>query len=207
MWSSHTEQVTWLSPPIAKDHTSVSRRHFFMSTNTPFPQNNGAVHNTAQILKHIMSSAMEVELGVLFINSELTTQLWHTLAKMGHPQPPMPVQTDHLTAYGVITNKIFLRATKAMEMCFHCLSNQEQQQHFHFYWRPGKTNYVNYWTKHHPATHHKLMRQVFLTSMAKINSKTALAEMQPAAADGPQAMINRAIRTKVSTTKAATRVC
>ena len=62
--------------------------HFFMSTNTGFPPNNGTVHNTAQILKHIISSAMEAELGKLFINSKLTTQLHHTLVELGHQQPP-----------------------------------------------------------------------------------------------------------------------
>ena len=45
--------------------------HFFMRTNTTFLPNNAAVHNTIQILKHIMSSAMEAELGMLFINSNL----------------------------------------------------------------------------------------------------------------------------------------
>ena len=31
------------------------------------------------------------------------------------------------------------------------------------YWRPGKSNYAEYWTKHHPETHHKNTRKQFLT--------------------------------------------
>ena len=81
-----------------------------------------------------MSLAMEAELDILSMNSKLAMQLQHTLAKMGHPQPLMPVQIDNLTVYGVITNKIILQAMKTMDMHFHWLCNQEQQQHFRFYW-------------------------------------------------------------------------
>ena len=86
--------VSYLSEPKAQ---SQAGEHLFMSTNTTFLPNNWAVHNTAQILKHVMSSAVEAELGMLFINSKLTTQLWHTLARMGHLQTPMLVQTDNST--------------------------------------------------------------------------------------------------------------
>ena len=75
-----------------------------MSINTAFPTNNGAAHNTAQILKHIMFLVTEAELGMLFVNSKLTTQLRHTLAKMGHPQPPVLVPTSNSTAYGIVRN-------------------------------------------------------------------------------------------------------
>ncbi len=34
---------------------------------------------------------------------------------------------------------------------------------FQIYWRPGKLNYANYWTKHHPESHHRNMRKEFLT--------------------------------------------
>ncbi len=30
-------------------------------------------------------------------------------------------------------------------------------------WWPGKLNYTNYWTKHHPEMHHRNMRKEFLT--------------------------------------------
>ena len=71
-----------------------------MSTNTILPPNKRAIHDMAQIIKHV-----EAELGALFINSKLATQLRHTLAKMGHPQPPMPVQIDNSTTYGMLPTK------------------------------------------------------------------------------------------------------
>ncbi len=50
-----------------------------------------------------------------------------------------------------------------MDMQFHWLQDQECQQHFRAYWRPGKVNYADYWMKHHPAPHHQNMRKEFLT--------------------------------------------
>ena len=33
----------------------------------------------------------------------------------------------------------------------------------HNLWRPGKLNYTDYWTKHHPTKHHQNMRKEFIT--------------------------------------------
>ena len=64
--------ASYLSEPKAQ---SQAGGHFFMSANTAFPPNNGAVHNTTQILKQFVSLTAEVELGALFINSKLAMQL------------------------------------------------------------------------------------------------------------------------------------
>ena len=43
--------------------------HFFMSSKGENSQDNGAVLNVAKIIKSVMSSATEEEIGALFINS------------------------------------------------------------------------------------------------------------------------------------------
>ena len=43
--------------------------HFYLSNNAEVPPNNGSIHNVAQIIKAVMSSAAEAELGALFINA------------------------------------------------------------------------------------------------------------------------------------------
>eukprot|EP00804_Cyclotella_cryptica_P015730 CCRYP_013373-RB/>CCRYP_013373-RB protein AED:0.48 eAED:0.48 QI:0/-1/0/1/-1/0/1/0/73 len=53
-----------------------------------------------------------------------------------------------------------------MDMHFHWLHDRECQEQFCIYWRPGKLNYADYWTKHHPATHHQNVRQEFITPYA-----------------------------------------
>ena len=42
--------------------------HFFMSNNNNISPNNGAVFTISKIIKAVMSSAAEVELGAMFIN-------------------------------------------------------------------------------------------------------------------------------------------
>ena len=99
------------------------------------------------------------------------------LEEMGHKQPPTPIQTDNAMAEGVINSKITPKRTKAMDMRFHWLRDRECQEQFRFYWRPGKTNYADYWTKHHLPSHHVNMRKEFLTpavviEMLKMNKST-----------------------------------
>ena len=55
-----------------------------------------------------------------------------------------------------------------MDMRFHWLRDRECQQQFRFYWRPGKLNYADYWTKHHSAKHHRNVRREYLTPMVTL---------------------------------------
>jgi hypothetical protein len=138
--------------------------HFFLSENDHYPNNNGAVLTIAQIIKTVMSSAAEAELGALYINAREVIPLRHLLLKMGHPQPPTPIQTDNSTALGVVNNTIQPKRTKAMDMRFHWLRCRINQKHFRPYWRAGATNLADYVTKHHPAIHHQAVRPLFLTT-------------------------------------------
>ena len=54
------------------------------------------------------------------------------------------------------------KQTKAMDTRFHWLQDRECQEQFRIHWRPGKLNYADYWTKHHPAKHHRNTRREFL---------------------------------------------
>jgi hypothetical protein len=116
-----------------------------------------------------MSSTAEAELGAMYINARKAVEEGIILEEMGHKQPATPVQVDNTTAKGIINKRVQPKRTKAMDMRFHwlwdCSINQEQ---FRFYWRPSPTNYANYWTKHHPAAHHRNMRPVFLTPFSQL---------------------------------------
>jgi hypothetical protein len=142
--------------------------HFFLSHDVPNPPNNEAILNIAQIIKAVMSSAAEAELGALFINAKEAVYIRQILAKMGHPQPPTPIQTDNSMAEGVINNKIQPKRTKSMDMRFHWLRNRATQQQFRFYWRPGGKNYADYYTKHHSPAHHQQVRDTILTRYKEI---------------------------------------
>jgi hypothetical protein len=138
--------------------------HMFMSNTDEIPPNNGAVLNISQIIRAVMSSAAEAELGALFINAKTAVSIRHTLVELGHPQPRTPIQTDNSTAHALLTNKILPKALKAMDMRFHWLRDRAAQGQYRYYWRPGTQNMADYFTKHHPASHHKSFRSQILTS-------------------------------------------
>ena len=95
--------------------------HFFCSSDVSDPPNNGAVLNISKILKAVMSSAAEAELGALYINANEAVPMRQLLTEMGHKQPKTPIQTDNTTAYGVVNHNIQPRHIKAMDMRFHWL--------------------------------------------------------------------------------------
>ena len=152
--------ASYLSEPKAR---SRAGGHHFMSEDEPDPKDNGAILNLAKIIKAVMSSAAEAELGGLFLNAKAAVPIRTTLEELGHKQPPTPVQTDNSTACGVVNNEIQPKATKAMDMRFYWLKDREAQKQFRIYWRKGKLNRGDYVTKHHPAIHHKTIRPSFLT--------------------------------------------
>ncbi len=135
-----------------------------MAVNDKIPINNGAILNILQVIKSVMSSAAEAELGALFINAKTTVSMHTTLEELGHPQTQTPMQTNNSIAHALITNKILPKALKAMDMQFHWLSCHEAQGKFRYYWRPGTQNLADYWTKYYPASHHTAFCPQILTS-------------------------------------------
>jgi hypothetical protein len=110
-----------------KNAHSRAGGHFFLSNDEPFPQNNGAILTQASIIKAVISSTAQAELGALFLNAKEAVYLHQILTEMGHPQPRTPIQTDNTTTEGVINNKIQPKHTKAMDMQFHWLRDREAQ--------------------------------------------------------------------------------
>jgi hypothetical protein len=143
--------ASYLSEPKAR---SRAGGHMFMAGDDEIPINNGAVLNISQIIKSVMSSTAEAELGALFINAKTAVSMRTMLEELGHPQTQTLMQTDNSTAHALLTNKILPKALKAMDMCFYWLRCRDAQGQFRYYWRPGTQNLADYWTKHHPASHH-----------------------------------------------------
>jgi hypothetical protein len=152
----------YLSKPKAR---SQAGGHMFMAGNEEIPFNNGAVLNISQIIQAVMSSAAEAELGALFINAKTAVSIRQTLIELGHPQSRTPMQTDNATAHALLTNKILPKTLKDMDMRFHWLWCRKAQGQFCYYWRPGTQNLADYFTKHHPATHHKSVRPTILMAV------------------------------------------
>ena len=146
-----------------KKSRSRAGGRFFLRDDDDNPRNNGAILTLATIIKVVMSLVVEAELGALYLNAREVVYLRQILTEMGHPQPRTPIQTNNSTAEGVVNKKIQPKCTKAMDMRFHWLRDREAQEQFRIYWRRGKTNLADYFTKHHPPSHHANVRSEFLT--------------------------------------------
>jgi hypothetical protein len=169
--------------------------HFFLSNNNKIPPSNGAILTVATIINAVMSSAAEAELGALYLNTKKTAYLQQILAKMSHPQPWTPIQTNNSTAEGVIHHKIQPKQTKAMDMHFHWLHDREAQGQFRIYWQLGKLNIADYFKKHHSPLHHVNIRYGFLLKVKE------LAEARS------QRLTQGQTPPKSATSRLATRVC
>ena len=142
---------------------SRAGEHFFMSKDVSFPPNNAAVIKIAQIMKKVMSSAAEVEIGAMYVNAREAVPARKILDEMGHHQPRTPMQTDNSAAHSAVTNNVQPKRTKVMDILFYWLRCRDAQGRFRYYWRPGSQNWADCWTKHFPASHHINMRSEFLT--------------------------------------------
>ena len=63
---------------------------------------NGSISVIAKIIKSVMSSAAESEVGALFMNAREILPLRMTCEELGYPQPATPMRTDNNTADGII---------------------------------------------------------------------------------------------------------
>jgi hypothetical protein len=150
-------------------HLSVSNARsrlgglFFCGDKSPHEDNlNGSILNVLSVIKNVVASAAESEIGACFQNSQSGAPLIVTLTELGHIQPPTPLRTDNSTAFGILNETIKQKKSKATDMRYHWLTDRVRQKQFDVYWRPGRDNLGDYHTKHHSAQHHKDMRGLIL---------------------------------------------
>ena len=99
----------------------------------------------------------------MYENTKKVLEFQQVLTDMGHPQPPTVIRTDNRTACGVVTGTMKQKRSKAIDMRFHFIKDQAQNhKNVTFRWSPGVLNLADYPTKHHPASHHKRVRPVYL---------------------------------------------
>ena len=76
------------------------------------------------ILKFVVASAAEAELGALFINCKEGRIMRLTLQEMGHPQPATPIHCDNITATGISNDTFKKQRPRSMEMRFFWVTDQ-----------------------------------------------------------------------------------
>ena len=58
--------ASYLSKPKAR---SRAGGHYFLASDVPIPANNGAALNTANLIKTVVSSVAEAEMGAVYLNA------------------------------------------------------------------------------------------------------------------------------------------
>jgi hypothetical protein len=147
---------------------------FYMgsSASTANKLTNGAILIISTVLKHVMSSAAEAEIGAVLINAKEGTVLRTTLEELGHPHHPTPLETDNTTTTGYRNGTIKQKRTRAMDMRFYWVKDRVKQGQLNVYWGPGYRNLEDHFTKHHSPAHHKRMREIYIhVSEQPINRK------------------------------------
>jgi hypothetical protein len=175
--------ASYLSEPKAR---SRSGRHFFLSDRPAdldqppikAPTPNGPLHTSSVILRNVMASAAKAKVGALFVTAQEGTVLRTTLIELDHPQSPTPLQSDNSTATGIVNASICQRQSKAIDMRFCWVRDHIKHGHFLVYWRPGTKNLADYFTKHHPMAHHRLVRNKFLHP-TKASARALFARSEP----------------------------
>ena len=88
------------------------------------PPPNGPLFTFSKIMHNVMGSASEAKIGATYLNGQESVPICTTIAKMGHPHPPTPIQIDNSTAKGLANRNIKRKRYKAIDMCFYWVQDR-----------------------------------------------------------------------------------
>ena len=135
--------------------------HFYLSAfpmlNKVYPHHHNApILTECHILKNVVSSAAKAECGGIFHNCQVAIGVRNALEGMGHPQGKTKVITDYSTATSLVHSAVHKKRSKSWDIKYNWLRDRQAQQQFEITRQKGSTNQADYFTKHHPPSHHKL---------------------------------------------------
>ena len=113
-------------------------------------------------LKNVVSSVAEAECGGLFHNCTTAIGLRNDLIGLVHPQNKTPVITDTSTAKSFVHSEMRVKRSKSWDMRFNWLRDRAAQKQFDIKWDKGIHNMADYFTKHHPPSHHHNKRSNYI---------------------------------------------
>jgi hypothetical protein len=169
--------ASYLSVSNAQSHLGGL---FFLGNKSPEQDTlNGSILNVASVIKNVVASAAESEVGACFHNAQSGAPLRVTLTELGHSQPPTPLRTDNSTAFGILNETIKQKRSKAMDMQYHWLTDRVRQKQSDVYWRLGRENLGDYHTNYHSAQYHKDMRGLILHQSNSLQVMRGCVKLRP----------------------------
>lgn len=145
----------------------------------PKKQPNAPILIECKTLRHAIASAAEAETGGIFHNAQTILHLCILLEAIGHPQPPMPLKTDNSTASAFVNKYLRQRKSKSWDMKFHWLHDKELLRLIWVFWDKGLHNDADYFTKHHPTSHHQAIRDRYILKGHNVTSSSSLFPKSP----------------------------
>jgi hypothetical protein len=96
---------------------------------------NSSILNSAAVIKNVVASAAESEVGACFQNAQSGAPLRVTFTELGHQQPATPLRMDNSTAFGIMNETIKQKRSTATDMRYHWLTDRVRQKQCDVYWR------------------------------------------------------------------------
>jgi hypothetical protein len=153
---------------------------FFCGSKAPHQDTlNVSILNVASVIKNVVSSAAESEVGACFHNAQSGAPLRVTPTELGHIQPPTPLHTDISTAFGILNEKNKQKIPKATDMRYHWITDRVRQKKIDVYSRPRRENPGDCHTKHHSVPHHKDMRGLILHQANSVQVLRGCIKLRP----------------------------
>ena len=160
-----------------QNHAAVQQSFFFgekPTQRTPPADTalNVPIYVVCKIIKNVMESAAGAVIGTCYINTRKLLPIRVYEEEMGNPQGPTPVQVDNTTAVGFVNKTSKQKMSKEIDIRLYWLQDRKDQGQFTIYWIPGLKNPADYHSKHHPPSHHTVMRPTIFHSPHYVNCLT-----------------------------------
>ena len=125
-------------------------------------QFNAPIHTECHTICNVISSAAKAECAALFHNYTVAVGIRNTLAGLGHPQHCTDVITDNSTANSFFHSEMRVKRSKSLDILYNWLRDCSAQCQFKIWWDKGIHNMADYFTKHHPPSHHRVKRHDYV---------------------------------------------
>ena len=123
---------------------------------------NAPIHTECRTIRNVVSSAAEAECAALFHNCTVAVGIRNALTGLGHPQQRTDVITDNSTANSFVHSEMRVKRSKSWDMRYNWLRDRAAQRQFKIRWDKGIHNMADYFTKHHPPSHHRVKRHDYV---------------------------------------------
>ena len=114
------------------------------------------------VMRQVLSSATEAEVGATFYGCQDAVPLRNTLADLCHIQGATLIITDNECCEGILNNTVKQIRLKAMGMRFYWVKCRIAHGQFKLLWISGRENLADYFTKLHANVHKKITRLLYV---------------------------------------------